>query len=55
MTRQLMADAITPRISGDSVRRMLARHKLKPWRKRMWLSPTVPRDAAFAAKVRRML
>ena len=54
IARQLMAEAIAPRISGDSVRRMLARHKLKPWRKQMWLSPKVPRDAAFTAKVRRI-
>ena len=54
IARQLMAQAIAPRISGDSVRRILAHHKLKPWRKRMWLSPKVPRDAAFAQRVRRI-
>ena len=54
IARQLMAAAIAPRISGDSVRRILAHHKLKPWRKQMWLSPKVPRDAVFAEKVRRI-
>src|SRR5689334_21093689 len=54
IARQLIAEAITPAISGESVRRILASHRLKPWRKRMWLSPKVPRDGAFAACVRRI-
>src|SRR5947207_706882 len=33
-------------------RRILNGHKLKPWRHHLWLSPKVPRDAAFAAQVR---
>lgn len=33
---------------------MLASHRLAPWRKRMWLSPKVARDAAFAEKVRQI-
>lgn len=33
---------------------MLACHKLKPWRKRMWLSPKVARDQAFVEAVRRL-
>lgn len=41
-------------ISAQTVQRMLAAHKLKPWRKQMWLSPKVPRDASFAEKVRRI-
>src|SRR5262249_21180024 len=43
-----------PSISAETVRRMLSSHRLKPWRKRMWLSPKVPRDAAFAMTVRRI-
>jgi transposase len=39
-------------IAAETVRRILLRHRLKPWRQRMWLSPKVPRDAAFAARVR---
>ena len=51
IARQLIRDALTPTISAESVRRILASHRLKPWRKRMWLSPRVPRDAAFVASV----
>lgn len=54
IARQLIAAATTPSISAETVRRMLASHRLKPWRKRMWLSPKVPRDATFAAAVRRL-
>jgi hypothetical protein len=54
IARQLMAEAIAPTISAQTVQRMLAAHKLKPWRKQMWLSPKVPRDAVFAEKVRRL-
>ena len=54
IARQLIREAITPAISGETVRRMLASHRLKPWRKRMWLSPKVPHDAVFAATVRRL-
>jgi transposase len=38
-------------ISPQTVQRILSHHKLKPWRHHLWLSPTVPRDAAFAAQV----
>jgi hypothetical protein len=38
-------------ISAETVRRILLSHRLKPWRQKMWLSPKVPRDAAFAAAV----
>ncbi len=54
IARQLIREAITPAISAESVRRLLSSHRLKPWRKRMWLSPKVARDAAFAACVRRL-
>jgi hypothetical protein len=54
IARLLVEQAVTPRISAESVRRILASHRLKPWRKKMWLSPKVPRDAAFAASVRRI-
>lgn len=54
IARQLIAEAITPSISGESVRKMLASHRLKPWRYRMWLSPKVPRDGAFRAIVERL-
>src|SRR5215471_21191795 len=32
-------------------RSCLLHHRLKPWRQKTWLSPQVPRDAAFAAQV----
>jgi transposase len=52
MARQLVKEGITPGISADTVRRILEHHHLKPWRHPLWLSPEVPRDAAFAASVR---
>jgi transposase len=52
LARELIADGVTPSISPDTVRRILEHHHLKPWRYHLWLSPKVPRDAAFAASVR---
>jgi transposase len=52
LARQLVADGVVPAISPDTVGRILNGHRLKPWRHHLWLSPTVPRDAAFAAQVR---
>jgi transposase len=49
--RQLVAEGVVASISADTVRRILEHHHLKPWRHHLWLSPTVPRDAAFAASV----
>jgi hypothetical protein len=37
-------------ISPQTVQRILAHHKLKPWRHHLWLSPQAPRDAAFVAQ-----
>jgi transposase len=54
IARQLIKEAITPAISAETVRRILRSHRLKPWRKRMWLSPKVPRDACFVAATRRI-
>jgi transposase len=48
---QLVRDAVVDRISPDTVRRILENHHLKPWRHHLWLSPKVPRDADFAARV----
>jgi transposase len=39
-------------ISPQTVRRILAAHRLKPWRSHVWLHPRTPRDATFAAQVR---
>ena len=51
LARQLVAEGVVSSISAQSVGRILASHRLKPWRHHLWLSPKVPRDAAFAAAV----
>jgi transposase len=51
LVRQLERDGIVESISAATVRRILGSHQLKPWRHHLWLSPTVPRDAAFAQTV----
>ena len=55
LARQLMADGITDSISASTVRRVLAHHKLKPWRHHMWLPPKHPRDAEFYAHVEEVI
>lgn len=52
LARQLVRDAVVLAISPQTVQRMLAAHRLKPWRHHGWLHPRAPRDAAFAAQVR---
>ena len=52
LARQLVDDNVVTSISPDTVRRILENHQLKPWRHHLWLSPKVPRDAAFAASVK---
>ena len=49
---QLVAEGVVSFISRETVRRILADHQLKPWRYHLWLSPKVPRDAAFIQTVR---
>ena len=46
-----MRDRVVESISAATVRRILLSHRLKPWRQQAWLSPEVPRDAAFGARV----
>ena len=53
LARQLVAAGVVPSISADSVLRVLLSHGLRPWRVHAWLSPKVPRDAAFAAQPRK--
>lgn len=53
--RQLVADGVVPRISPQTVGRILQGHRLKPWRSHLWLSPDVPRDAAFVASVEHLV
>src|SRR5215213_4754628 len=52
LARQLVIDAVVAAISPQTVRRILADNRLKPWRQHVWLHPRTPRDAAFAAHVR---
>lgn len=51
LARTLKRDGVVDDISPQSVQRILASNKLKPWRVHHWLSPKVPRDAAFRAQV----
>jgi len=55
LARQLVRDGVVAAISPQTVQRILAHHKLKPWRHHLWLSPHVPRDAAFAAQVQEIV
>jgi len=52
LARQLEREGLVTAISAETVRRVLASHRLKPWRSHYWLHPRAPRDAAFAAAVR---
>jgi transposase len=52
LARQLEKNAVADSISPQTVQRILANHKLKPWRKHLWLSSKVPRDADFVRRVK---
>jgi transposase len=52
LARQLATDEVVESISPQTVQRLLSSHKLKPWRKHLWLSPKVPRDAEFCRRVK---
>jgi hypothetical protein len=52
LARQLVIDEVVAAISPQTVQRILAANRLKPWRSHVWLHPRAPRDAAFAAQVR---
>src|SRR3954465_1994612 len=52
LARQLVRDEIVASISPQTVQRMLAADRLKPWRSHVWLHPRRPRDGTFAAQVR---
>jgi hypothetical protein len=52
LARQLVRDEVVAAISPQTVQRMLASNRLKPWRSHVWLHPRTPRDAAFAVQVR---
>jgi transposase len=52
LARQLVREAVVAAISPQTVHRLLAAARLKPWRQHLWLHPRTPRDATFAAQVR---
>jgi len=52
LARQLKADGVVDSISPQTVQRILANHKLKPWRKHLWLSSDAPRDAECCRRVK---
>ena len=52
LARQLVIDDVVAAISPQTVQRILAANRLKPWRSHVWLHPRTPRDATFAAHVR---
>jgi len=51
LARSMKSTGVVDAISPQSVHRILAAHQLKPWRVHHWLSPKVPRDAAFRETV----
>jgi len=51
LVRQLVRNGVVETILPQTVQRILVHHTLKPWHHHLWLSPMVPRDAAFAAQV----
>jgi transposase len=51
LARHLVSDGVVATISAETVRRLLDRLDLKPWRFHYWLTPKAPRDAAFYAIV----
>jgi hypothetical protein len=55
LARQLVHDGVVKAIAPPTVQRLLAHHKLTPWRQHLWLSPHVPREAAFAAQVNELV
>ena len=52
LARQLVIDEVVAAISPQTVQRLLAATRLKPWRSHVWLHPRTLRDAAFVAHVR---
>jgi transposase len=55
LARTLVDTGGVTTISAETGRRILATHKLKPWRNPMWLNPKKPRDAACYACVSELI
>lgn len=51
IARQLVDDGVVESISTETVRRVLHRHQLRPWRWHAWLSRRVPRDEVFNEQI----
>lgn len=51
IARQLVDERIVSFISRETVRRVLRKHHLRPWRWHAWLSRRVPRDAAYLQQI----
>lgn len=51
LARALRAEGVVESISPQSVQRILASNRLKPWRVHHWLSAKIPRDEAFRQQV----
>lgn len=52
LARQMEREGIVPSISAQTVQRILAHHRLKPWRSHVWLRKRTPRDADFLARTK---
>jgi DDE superfamily endonuclease len=51
LAHQLVLEGIVAAISPQSIQRILARCRLKPWRSHLWLHPRTPREATFLQTV----
>lgn len=51
LARTLRETGVVESISPQSVQRILASYRLKPWRVHYWLNTKVPRDEAFRGRV----
>lgn len=47
LARQVERDGVVAHLAPQTVQRILAAHRLKPWRSHYWLPPRSLRDAAF--------
>jgi len=54
LARQLQQEGVVETIAPQTIQRILARCRLKPWRSHLWLHPRTPRDAAFVQCVREL-
>lgn len=55
LARQLECEGVVASVSPQTVRRILAHYKLKPWRYHMWLHAKRPRDTDFYRAVEEII